>query len=310
MEFSFIIPIFDSAQYITECLDAIASLNYDKSQYEIIVVDGGSTDQTLELVGKFPKVIVLYSKNISISNSRNIGAEKARGKALAFIDSDCLVDVDLLWKAERHLSRFECCGSFYKPSEEHGWVARTWLAAERKESGIVSWITSGTLLVRKDFFIEVGGFNEELQTEEDEDFGRRVRKHGGRLMNDLTMASIHLGQADTIFGFFEKEVWRGMSLIKPCPAGVNRTFSFFDLAIIGYLISFLSIFLAPLVGLPLFFRASLAVYFFMPLLLVFRKMRQINEWRYFLKMYVLYLVFLMARIFSLLRYNQFRHLFS
>ncbi len=309
MDFSIIIPTFNSAQYITACLEAMNTLQYDESRYEIIVVDGGSTDSTLDMISQFPKVHVVSSTNISISNSRNIGARKATGNALVFIDSDCLVDAELLNKAEKHLVDFECCGAFYKASGRQGWVARTWLAAEGKQTGLVNWITGGTLIVRKEFFTIVGGFNEALQTEEDEDFGHRVRLHGGSLMNDMAMASVHLGQADSLSSFFKKEVWRGMSLVKPVFGDNVGKYSVFDLAIIGYLLNFLSIFIFLLIGFPLFFWATVAICFSLPLLLVLRKMWQTGQWQYSLLMYVLYLVFLMARSYSLLRHNQFRVLF-
>ena len=98
---------------------------------------------------------------------------------------------------------------FYKASDNQGWVAKTWLLAERKDSGVVDWVTGGTLIVKREFFIKIGGFDERLQTEEDEDFCFRLRKNGGKIYNELAMASIHMGQADNIFDFFKKEMWRG-----------------------------------------------------------------------------------------------------
>lgn len=310
MDFSFVIPTFNSAQYIGSCLKAIFALHYDRSQYEVLIVDGGSVDNTLQCVAAYPEVVILHSENKSIADSRNRGVQKARGRYLAFIDSDCLVDRDLLQKAAKHLQEYECCGSFYRSSAEQGWVARVWLAAEGKKSGPVNWITSGTLLVRKDFFLEVGGFNEALQTEEDEDFGRRVREHGGQLMNDLSMASIHLGQPDSLGGFFRKEMWRGMSLIKPHAGSQRGGFSLFDSAIIFYALNCCLVFVSFFYSGSFIFQAATGVFFSFPLLLVIRKMGQTGEWKYIPGMYVLYLVFLLARSFSLFRYNQFRHLFS
>ena len=86
LDFSIIIPTYNSDIYIKECLTSIYDIDYDRGEFEVIVVDGGSSDDTLDIVSDFKKVRLIHSSNISISNSRNVGVAKSRGKYLLFID--------------------------------------------------------------------------------------------------------------------------------------------------------------------------------------------------------------------------------
>lgn len=310
MKFSIIIPTFNSDRFIDECLKSIFDLDFLLDCFEVIVVDGGSTDDTLEIVRKYSLVKIIHSENISIANSRNLGAKEAKGTILAFIDSDCLVDRDLLTKAEKHLEKFDCCGSFYKSYSGHSWVARTWLVAEKKKSGIVNWITSGTLIVKRSLFFKIGGFNELLETEEDEDFGYRTRRAGGKLFNDLSMASIHLGQPNNVFDFFRKEMWRGKSLLKPRTKKYVKKLSLFDLMILVYFFNLWLMVGAWIFHSKILFLLSILFMFLIPLALTIRKVLQTSETNLFIKMYTLFFFFLFARCLSLLRYNQFMNLFK
>jgi glycosyltransferase involved in cell wall biosynthesis len=264
----------------------------------------------LELIRKFSFVTILHSKNISISNSRNIGANESNAENLVFIDSDCLVSDNLLLKAYEHLQNYECCGSFYKASEKHGWVAKTWLEIERKKDGLVDWMTGGTLIVRRDFFYRVGAFNESLQTEEDEEFAFSVKMNGGKIYNDSAIASVHLGQPDRITAFFKKEMWRGKSLIKSIIHIDKKKYGLFDLIIICFLLNLCLLIIAlffkqriPLIG-------SIFLCFLLPLLFAIRKIFQIKLYGLFFQIFFLYLIFLLARSVSVFRYRQFNNLFK
>lgn len=304
LEFSILVPTYNSSKFIGRCLEAIFKLNFPVEDYEVIVIDGGSVDDTLNIVNSFKGVEIVYSSNVSISNSRNIGVSRSVGTNLVFIDSDCLVDCYLLIKAQIYLKKFECYGSFYKANNNHSWVAKTWLMAERKETGIVDWITSGTLLVSRDTFLLAGGFDETLQTEEDENFCFKVRQNGGKLFNDMSVASVHLGQPDSLMDFFNKEAWRGRSLIKPWLSEQKHKFSLFDAMIISYFLSFVVLSVAVMscsispVIISLFFTLLL------PLFLSLRKLKGIFNLNLLLKMYVLQLIFLIARCWSIIKYNQ------
>ena len=90
MNISFIVPAYNAQRYLGETLESI--LIQEGSSYEIIVIDDGSTDQTGEIADgyarKHPCIRVIRSVNRGVSHARNLGIEAARGRYLAFLDSD------------------------------------------------------------------------------------------------------------------------------------------------------------------------------------------------------------------------------
>lgn len=306
MKYSVIVPTFNSEKYLNTCLSSIISSESDES-FEIIAVDGGSTDNTLQIISSFPEVKLVHSSNKSIANSRNLGVAASTGEILIFIDSDCQVNKYLLTKSKEHLQKHHCYGSFYKANDSQGWIAKVWLDVERKKDGKVKWLTSGTLAVSRKVFDKLSGFDESLQTEEDEDFCHRVRGLGGELLNDSSVASIHLGQPDSIFPFFQKEAWRGKSLVKPLSKLTTSRFSLFDTIVFLYFISLMSVFFSFL-DFRLLYVSVLSL-LLIPLLFSIRITLR-NNINNFLGVYFLYFVFFLARSWSILRYKQLIRLFS
>lgn len=84
---SFIIPTYNSEKYIQNCLESILMQNYPTHLIEILVIDGCSSDNTINSIVNYPIKIFTNYKRIA-SEGRNIGIEKARGNILAFMDSD------------------------------------------------------------------------------------------------------------------------------------------------------------------------------------------------------------------------------
>ncbi|UCG04884.1 MAG: glycosyltransferase, partial [Desulfobacterales bacterium] len=87
---SVIIPVRNRPDDIDVCLQSLEKLDYPNDKLEIIVVDDASTDQTPDVVGRFPVRFIGLKQHKQASYCRNIGARNASGDILAFIDSDCL----------------------------------------------------------------------------------------------------------------------------------------------------------------------------------------------------------------------------
>ena len=87
---SIIIPIYNVAEYLTQCLDSVYSQIRDN--YEVILVDDGSTDDSGSICEyyklKYPQTIVVHKGNGGLSDARNAGIEVASGEYIFFIDSD------------------------------------------------------------------------------------------------------------------------------------------------------------------------------------------------------------------------------
>lgn len=84
---SVIIPCYNSESTIEKCLRSV--LQQSLAPYEVIVVDDGSVDRSVDLIqGSFPHVRILKKKNGGVSSARNLGIQESRGGILAFLDSD------------------------------------------------------------------------------------------------------------------------------------------------------------------------------------------------------------------------------
>lgn len=93
---SIIIPVYNGKNYIKKLLDLLLDLDYPKHDYEIIVVDNNSSDQTKEFVKQYP-VRMLEENNIQSSYAaRNKGIKNAQYDILAFIDADCFASKEWL----------------------------------------------------------------------------------------------------------------------------------------------------------------------------------------------------------------------
>ncbi len=84
---SVIIPTYNRAEYVTQAIDSVLAQTY--TDYEIIVVDDGSTDKTREVLEPYmDKITYIYQENIGVSVARNRGIKAAKGDWIAFLDSD------------------------------------------------------------------------------------------------------------------------------------------------------------------------------------------------------------------------------
>jgi glycosyltransferase involved in cell wall biosynthesis len=89
---SVVICTYDRHKLLKDCLDSIFAIEYPKSLYEIIIVDGGSNDGTDELCKRFPEIRFVVERRFGLAYARNKGAEMARGSVVAYTDDDCVVD--------------------------------------------------------------------------------------------------------------------------------------------------------------------------------------------------------------------------
>lgn len=91
MRFSIVMPNYNKAEYIEESLSSIYSQTLDKSEYEIIFIDDGSTDNSLDIVNKFlnnDNLTILHTDRKGAGGARNIGIDNSKGEYIVFLDSD------------------------------------------------------------------------------------------------------------------------------------------------------------------------------------------------------------------------------
>lgn len=104
MDFSIIVPVFNEERHIAACLEALLALEYPEDRYEIIVVDNGSTDRSVDIVRSMPRVRLLQEPEPGDFAARNTGAAASSGALLAFTDADTAPDSDWLRAAHRAMT--------------------------------------------------------------------------------------------------------------------------------------------------------------------------------------------------------------
>ena len=92
---SVIVCSYNGGRTLARCLESLAKINYPN--YEVILVDDGSTDNTPEIAAQFPGVRYIRQTNHGLSHARNTGAAAAKGDVFAYTDSDCMADPDWLY---------------------------------------------------------------------------------------------------------------------------------------------------------------------------------------------------------------------
>jgi len=170
---SVIVPTLNEEKSIPGLLRSIMAQG--RRPLEVIVVDGGSTDRTVELAKEMGAKVIVQPSNQA--KARNIGAEVARGDFLLFLDADTVLPPDFMMAVER-LGPVEC--AIFRPEPlEMSFLGRVgcilgWLLCRLK---IFNPCYMG-VLIRKDVFWAVGGFRPELAYNEDLDFLRRLVRGG------------------------------------------------------------------------------------------------------------------------------------
>ena len=97
MKLSIVIPVYNLAQYIEKCLNSI--LNQPFKDYEIICVNDGSTDNSLEILNRFKdKITIIDKENEGSGVARNVGIDRAQGEYIFFVDGDDWLEDNVLEK--------------------------------------------------------------------------------------------------------------------------------------------------------------------------------------------------------------------
>ena len=99
-KFSIIIPAYNVEKYINKCLKSV--FNQTFKDYEVIVVNDGSTDNTKKYIEPYD-VLLINKKNSGLSSARNTGVSYAKGEYLIFLDSDDYIEKDLLKEINKYL---------------------------------------------------------------------------------------------------------------------------------------------------------------------------------------------------------------
>lgn len=207
-----IIPVLNNPTGLARCIEAIRR---SSTEFELIVVDNGSTDETLSVARRYTEC-VLECPGMTIGAMRNEGAKVAKGAILVFTDSDQEPSHDWLKLGMDAIASdpsIGLAGARVHAPPESRWVARTWDLQRRfsDRAGDIDWLEAGNLFARREAFVGVGGFRSDLIASEDVDLSFRVRRAGYRVVCDPRIINYHHGDPQTLGEFYRKERWRGSS---------------------------------------------------------------------------------------------------
>ncbi len=200
--FSVVVPVFNAASMIAKCLEAIENSSYPG--FEIIVVDDCSTDDTPLVAAETGGARVIRSQTRSgPAAARNTGAKEARGDILLFVDSDVLIRGDTLARLSARFSEnpnvAAVFGSYDTQPEAKNFLSQYknlvhhFVHQQSKSDAATFWAGCGA--VRKDVFLEAGGFDQEKYARpciEDIELGARLRGMGKRIVLDKDLQVKHL----------------------------------------------------------------------------------------------------------------------
>jgi len=174
---SIIIPTYNSGEYILESVDSALSQIYEDK--EVIVVDDGSTDRTRTVLDEYVsagKIRYFYQDRSGVAKARNFGLSQAGGELVAFLDADDVWKID---KLERQIKLFvnSTIGLVYSDMEFFGvgrLVGKRFSDIARLRRGRVieeligeNFISTSTVVTRRELVNKVGGFDEEFSIGED-----------------------------------------------------------------------------------------------------------------------------------------------
>lgn len=186
---SVIIPNRNGAATIEQCLSALFASRHD--DFEVIVVDDCSTDDSMERIKKYPCRYYQLNSHGCASMARNTGARHSRGDILFFLDADCLTTVDTLTLAEkfaRHHGPSVAIGGTYTEIPADPCFFSTFQSiyinyCEIKHSKAPDYIATHAMVIHTETFRKAGGFREQfLPILEDVELSHRLRHNGVRLL--------------------------------------------------------------------------------------------------------------------------------
>jgi len=299
---SFVVPAKNEESTIRLCLESIFKEMIQGDQ--LIVVDNGSTDKTIAIVKSLSNVLLLEKPDTSVAGLRNEGARVASGDILGFIDADCVIKPGWRHKVIHSLRvpNVAATGAKYSLPEHPHWIEMVWFSQRRESSGEVKYINSGNLAVKRDIFIQAGGFDEGLITGEDAEFCWRLRSNAFLVWEDPAIIAIHLGNPKNLLNFYKKQRWHGMGMF-----GTFRVFWFDKPLILTFcfvLCCLVAILLMPssiLSNREQYFWIILALILFIPGVTAIFRCFQFKQFKFFPQYVFLYTLYYIARTDALFR---------
>lgn len=200
MKVSFYIPCLNAEKTIGKCIKSILKQTYPAD--EIIVIDDGCKDKTIDKASKYNVKIIKNKGNMGLAFSRNIGIKNARNNFIASVDADVILDEKWLEKAIKNFKNKKIAGvggNLNEKSTKN--LPDLWRSVHMKQNWgnkrIINpkFLFGSNCVLRKDALIKTGFYNNQYKTNyEDVDLSKRLKKIGYDLIYEPNAKAIHLKQ--------------------------------------------------------------------------------------------------------------------
>lgn len=208
---SVVIPLYNKEDYIKQTIESV--LNQTFSDFEIIIVDDGSKDNSLKIVQgiKDSRLYVYQKKNGGVSSARNYGIRNAKFDYIAFLDADDLWDENYLKnmvqlindfpKAEVYASNFFRVYPNCKKIPATSFIERGFIKNYFKIACKVTIIHTSSVIIHKEGFKKAGIFDERISRGEDMDLWTRLGVQCKIVYYDKAQNTYHLGTVNSSANF-------------------------------------------------------------------------------------------------------------
>lgn len=288
---SIVIPVFNEERYLAPCLTSLTSLTYPKDRHEILLVDNGSTDRTIDIARGYKDVNIYVKENVKVGAVRNYGVEKAKGSLIVFLDSDCVVRPDWLTNGVCKLEANPntVIGGRYILRENPSWLEKYWVLGS-PDRRITNALVGGCIFTSKAIFCQLGGFDENLNAGEDVDLTERLMKEQFTVKIDPSLNVIHLGYPSKLMPFIKRQLWHSSDYINGLPHSLRDKIFLLTLAFLAGLVGALSSLIFSSINASVLMMSTFLVFFSPAILSVKRIARSGEKYERFFDYISIYLV--------------------
>lgn len=180
MNFSFIIPSYNQAKFLPVCLDSIASQNLDEASFELIVIDGGSTDGSAKIIAAHPAVSEWVSEpDRGHWDAVNKGILKSSGEYIAWINSDDFYFADVFRRLNDYIDAHPGFDVYYCDADEvdqNGHLLRPYKVEDWNYESLIDRciISQPATIIRRSVFSRFGLLSSECQVALDLEYWLRI----------------------------------------------------------------------------------------------------------------------------------------